>query len=330
MNRVIAEGVGVQQQRQLSGAIAATALRTNYLVSFPVAMGFAGLSIDVDEDLQSIVANNGDENRVREYLSRSGIHASYSEGRGFEGMLEAPAGSTVHVFEKAASEGIPFQAVSAANVDQALASIDASSSVKSEVRRAAAAGQVVSIPRRPVKIGDFLGTGYTIEDPDTGAAAFRLSNGTNGGSAHDHVMASVEQNLTAMFDNINMLKTWTAKSGNGLTLQGDELFTPSEPDGVQCNVNTNDQETFVKIAIAAMFAHQILSGFKVGGADGLIDWTATAKGMVQDFLMDYLEGMFPEHNPQVLSPVEMARIGQLYSFLYAQSRELAFNCIPLG
>lgn len=319
MNRMLAQAAGVQQQRQLSGAIAATALRTNYIVSLPVAIGFAGLSLDVDEDVQSVVANDGDEDRVREYMAQSGVHASYSEGHGFSGTLGGSAASTAHVFQEAATKGIPFQVITAANVDEALGAVNASRAVEGEIRKEVALGRVATIPRGPVRLGDFHGTGYTIEDLETGASAFRLANGTNGGSILQNIADQEDANLTAMFDNINMLKTWVAKSGNGMFVQGDEVFAPSAPDGQYCDVFVDKKGA--GIALMSILVAWDVYNLPKTGADAMVSLINMLLG---NLLGDYL----PE-NSKVNLP-RMAYLALLYDFLYTQSREIAFNCIPLG
>jgi hypothetical protein len=323
MNRVLAEIAGVQQQRQLSGAIAATSLRTNYVVSYPVAMGFAGLSIDVDEDVQSIVANDGDPGTVHHYLAQSGAHASYSEGHGFEGTLGGRGASTVHVFDQAVRDGTPIQAIGPANLDVALAKVDATPSVKSEIRNAVADGQAVAIPRRPVRIGDFRGTAYTVEDPDTGAAAYRLSSGTNGGGIEGNWESEEHENLTAMFQNIEMLKTWVKDSGKGLRLQGQEVFPPSAPGAETCSVNTDDQEPFVKVVVALIFASEFIEPRSEHSGDPLADFASDAASKLLEEI--WVDSGFDYRT--VMQPAKMARLAQAYAFLYAQSREIAFNCI---
>jgi hypothetical protein len=316
MNRMLAQVAGVQQQRQLSGAVTATALRTDSVASFPVAIGFGGLSIDVDQDVQSVVANDGDEDRVREYVAESGAHASYSEGRGFEGALGARPASAAHVFQQAVTHGIPLHLVSAANVDQALATIDAPRSVEAEIRRAVGVGQLVTVPRRPVQIGAFRGTAYVIEDVETGAAEYRLSTGTNGGALMDVIGPGAEENVTAMFQNIGMLTNWVQESGQGMSLQGDEVFAPSAPDGGYCDVFV-DKEGAAPIAM--MLVRVAMEVYKKGPGNP-----------VATLFSKMLKELLPPYGVYLDTWANLPRVAYqaiLYDFLYTQSREIALSCI---
>jgi hypothetical protein len=316
MNRMLARAGGVQQQRQLSGALTATALATDYVVGFPVAIGFAGLSIDVDQDMQSIVSNDGDDDRVEAYLAQSGLHASYSEGRGFEGALSGRPASTAHVFQQAAEQGIPLHVVAPSNIEQSLATVDAPSSAEAEIRNAVSLGQLVTIPRSPVRIGGFHGTAYTIEDLDSGAAAFRLSNGTNGGSLIRAIDQQFEENITAMLMNIGMLKGWVAQSGNGMFVQGNEVFAPSAPDGEYCDVFVDPQGA--AIALMAILI-----------AKAAIDQPKDAKGSAKALLDSFFGQYYLPENMRV-DLVKTANIALLYTMLYTESRMIALNCLPLG
>ena len=316
MNHMLAQVMGVRQQRQLSGAVTATALRTDYVVSFPVAMGFAGLSIDVDHDVQSVVATDGDEERVREYMTQSGVHSSYSEGRGFEGALGGRAASAAHVFQEAATQGISIRLLAAANVGEALGTIDAPQSVKAELRRAVARDRLVTVPSRPIRIGAFRGTAYVIDDLETGSAAHVLSTGTNGGALIDILFGEAEANVTAMFQNIGMLTEWVRESGKGMSIQGDELFAPSAPDGGYCDVFV-DKEDAAPIAVAlVLIAQQV---YKMGPANP-----------ISKLFSKVLTELLPLYGVQAQAWTQLPQVtclALLYDFLYTEARQIALSCI---
>jgi hypothetical protein len=279
------------------------------------------------------VAQDGDDARLREYLGQSGVHASFSEGRGFEGALGGSAVSTAHVFAEAARQGIPIQVIGQPNLEPALATVEAPDRVKTEIRNAVELGQIASIPRRGVRVRAFRGTAYTLEDPETGAAAYRLSTGTNGGGIREMWERTNEESLQAMIQNVQMLKDWVQDSGNGMFLQYNEVFAPSAPDGQYCNVYVDKQEKFLEAALALLeemegFTSADMSkGFKYAKKDpNKADvQKALAKG---EKLLDILSG--GNDWRKLADPIKLARMGQLYSFLYAQSRQIAFACIPLG
>jgi hypothetical protein len=181
-NRFLARVMGVHQQRQLSGAVVSTALSIRYMAGFPVNTDLAGLSIDVDQDLQSVVANRVGSDAVSNYLRGSGFYASASEGLIFEKTLGGTASSTVKVLQTAAAQRVPIYTVEQGNVDRVLPRLEIDSASKREISDAVARGQTVTVPERNVTIGGWTGTGYIVSDETTGAAAYRISAGLNGGS----------------------------------------------------------------------------------------------------------------------------------------------------
>ena len=67
------------------------------------------------------------------------------------------------------------------NVDIALASISHSSDVENEIRNSVRAGKVATIHDSPVAYAGGTFVGYTIIDPVTGAGAYKIGGGENGG-----------------------------------------------------------------------------------------------------------------------------------------------------
>ena len=53
--------------------------------------------------------------------------------------------------------------------------------VKAEIQNAIAAGKEASVSQANVTVNGWTGVGYIIEDPATGAAAYKISGGANGG-----------------------------------------------------------------------------------------------------------------------------------------------------
>ena len=67
------------------------------------------------------------------------------------------------------------------NVDVALASISHSSDIETEIRNSVRAGKVTTIHDSPVAYAGGTFVGYTIIDPITGAGAYKIGGGENGG-----------------------------------------------------------------------------------------------------------------------------------------------------
>ncbi len=100
MNAIASQSMAVHAQRQLSGAVTATDIGVSYVGAFPVLASLDGVSIDVDEDAQSIISKRDFSTSLDEasaYLSTSGSNASMYEGLLFEQVYGAPAASTMSV-----------------------------------------------------------------------------------------------------------------------------------------------------------------------------------------------------------------------------------------
>ena len=67
------------------------------------------------------------------------------------------------------------------NVDIALASISHNSDVENEIRNSVRAGKVATIHDSPLAYAGGTFVGYTIIDPVTGAGAYKIGGGENGG-----------------------------------------------------------------------------------------------------------------------------------------------------
>lgn len=67
------------------------------------------------------------------------------------------------------------------NLYQALAGLDLSLDEEKDIRNAVLAGKEVTVHERPVNFHGRAAAGYTVLDPNTGAGAYLISSGENGG-----------------------------------------------------------------------------------------------------------------------------------------------------
>jgi transglutaminase-like putative cysteine protease len=178
-NAMLAQTMGVHQQRSVSGGLVATDVTPTYVASFPVSTRLTGLYMDVDQDAQAVVPRVGGDAAAKAYMSGSGINASQSEGFVFEQAFGGTAASTAKVMQVAAEQGIPVMYITAENHAGALPQLNASAAVKAEIAKAVGVqGTTVVVPRDPVTIGGWTGTGYIINRGDS--AAYRITGGANG------------------------------------------------------------------------------------------------------------------------------------------------------
>jgi transglutaminase-like putative cysteine protease len=178
-NAIIGSLTGVHQQRGLSGAIVAMALRTRYVAGFPVSTKLSGVSFDVDQDVTSVTNLTGNADALRAYARASGVNTSLSEGQILELMFKSPAASTTRVLSVATGQGIPIFQVDQSNVDTVVPQLELPESTTRDIRAAVAQGATVVAPQRTVTVGGWHGAGYVIEKGL--AADYRISGGASGG-----------------------------------------------------------------------------------------------------------------------------------------------------
>lgn len=178
-NRMLGSVTRVNQQRGLSGAIVATALRTRWLAGFPVSTQLGGASFDVDQDVSSVTSLTGDADAVKGYARASGLNTSLSEGQILEHIFGSPAASTTKVLGIAAGQGIPIFHLDQSNVDEIAPQLELPDATKNDIRAAVARGSTVVVPKSRVTIGNWTGTGYIVEQGLS--ADYRISGGASGG-----------------------------------------------------------------------------------------------------------------------------------------------------
>lgn len=124
------------------------------------------------------------------------------------------ASSTTKVLETAVENRIPIYHVEQGNADRVLSSLAVNEGTKREIRDAVADGLTVAIPQREVTIGGWTGIGYVITDEETGAAAYRISGGANGG-----VWKTLKELGEAVLEELaGLFRTETAQASTGTTV----------------------------------------------------------------------------------------------------------------
>jgi len=89
--------------------------------------------------------------------------------------------SAVKALAVASAEGQRIYQVTQENVNAVLPVLNISSEVKDEIRASVAVGKKATVSQNNITVGSWTGVGYIIADPDTGAGAYRISGGENGG-----------------------------------------------------------------------------------------------------------------------------------------------------
>jgi len=157
-------------------------LVVSYFFGVPRSGTYRGRVMDVKRVLSALTAETNE--RVASIRYASGIVGSHLEGAIFEQILAKPNGasvSAVQLLRDAASQGIKIYRLTSQNA-ASLNDISATADVKSDISAALSAGKFVLVPERSPAHNRWSGTGYIVADPATGAGAYLLNGGLNGGS----------------------------------------------------------------------------------------------------------------------------------------------------
>lgn len=170
-----------------------TELRTLYSWGIPSRVAFGGVSVDMGLVKYGSVSRDESLIRSRDVQEQFGQMISAAEHEVPELYVlpfDAPkmGVSSMRVMEQAYRSNTPVYRVSSQNWAQIRPLLDHESLVMEDLEVAMAAGKVATVPQHAVNIGGTLWSGYITVDPETGAGAYRISRGLNGGGAEDERM----------------------------------------------------------------------------------------------------------------------------------------------
>jgi hypothetical protein len=180
--------------RQPSFGTFSTNLIPVYSFGVPRQVKMSGIMVDMDAVAQSLWAKDNDAEISRTVGQQVGMMSSAWEHRMPELLFtddEHPseAVSAVKALAIASAQGQRIYRVTAENVDTVLPVLNIGTEVKDEIRAAVAVGQVATVSQENISVGGWTGVGYIIADPETGAGAYRISGGSNGGELSPETVA---------------------------------------------------------------------------------------------------------------------------------------------
>lgn len=88
--------------------------------------------------------------------------------------------SAVKALAKAAAAGQKIYTLTAQNAAMVYR-LQVDDAIRMEIQNALNAGRTVTVHEAPIAVSGWTGTGYIIDDPATGAGAYKISGGANGG-----------------------------------------------------------------------------------------------------------------------------------------------------
>lgn len=89
--------------------------------------------------------------------------------------------SAVKALAIASTEGQKIWTINQSNLNEALAAINLGVEVENEIKNSVLSGNVVTAHENPLTYHGWVGSGYLLIDPATGAGAYKIAGGSNGG-----------------------------------------------------------------------------------------------------------------------------------------------------
>ena len=182
--------------RQPSYGTFGVSTTVSYWFGLPKNITFIGAGIDIDRlAISSEVKNNCHGSWVNLNRANS-ARASALEHQIPELLLNSKTGSAIEgvsavkALSVAGEQNQKIYKLDLNRIEQ-LANITIDTEAKNEIRNALYQGKIVTVHEKPITHFGWTGSGYIIENPETGAGAYKISGGANGGSIKDSIFGSL-------------------------------------------------------------------------------------------------------------------------------------------
>ena len=201
MNYITARTMNVNAITLPSETIFATKLRVLTLWGIPRWVQSGGLNMDADYLMQVVKPKDGNADTARNYMLSSGMTSSALEHSVPEQLFSAPDSpaqgiSTVKALNIANDQGIPIYTINQQNITTTLPQLQIGQQVKDDIVNAVNAGKVVTVSKTNINFNGWIGCGYIITNPETGAGAYMISGGASGSHTE------VDTSFWGAFDNV--------------------------------------------------------------------------------------------------------------------------------
>jgi hypothetical protein len=166
-----------------------TIFKTDFTVDnffgLPRSISSSGLAMDADRIASVNTALDGDQQKKINFMLQTGMASSALEHSVPERLFstaESPAEgvSAVKVLQLANEQGIPIYTVTKTNLSAVLPQLQLDAQVKTDIQNAVNAGKVVTVSKNDINFHGWVGCGYIVTDPNTGAGAYMIG-GMSGG-----------------------------------------------------------------------------------------------------------------------------------------------------
>lgn len=182
-DQVAANQFGIAVQRVPSVGMFAAPLQVRYFFGLPRSGSYLARIMDVKRVL--VAASSNDRSRTTAFMKQAGMQGSYLEGAVFDllfGHEQGTGVSAVRLLQEANERGMPIYRITQQNLALILPRLVIDSEARSDIVQAVNAGKEALVSEREIARAQWSGVGYIIQDPATGAGAYLIKGGLNGGA----------------------------------------------------------------------------------------------------------------------------------------------------
>jgi len=184
-NFISAKNVEVNNITLPSETIFSTTLKVDLIWGAPTNARPGSLNMDADRLLSVVKAKDGNSEMIKQYMFTNGMTASALEHSIPEQLFSTEESkvegiSTVKTLKIANDSGIPIFAVDRSNLATIMPQLQVSEEIKNDIQTAVNSGKSVTVSQSNINYKGWVGCGYIIMDPETGAGAYMISGGASG------------------------------------------------------------------------------------------------------------------------------------------------------
>lgn len=147
---------------------------------------FAGMVMDIDRIGATIVDKDNKQTNLLVFIQQQGPRQSLNENLIPEMFFNNPNSiqknvggvSATKILKLANDQGQKIYQIDGSNISTVLPQLNHDSQVITDISNAVASGKVVTISQTKVSLNGWNGSGYIINDPNTGSGAYMISGGT--------------------------------------------------------------------------------------------------------------------------------------------------------
>lgn len=185
-DEVAARATNIIRYRVPSIGMFSLSLNTNESFGIPISATPKGMMLDVDRLVLAAFSKDGNIDSVKRYMLSSGVNSSTLEHVVPELIFSTATNqvqgiSAIKTLQYANDQGIPIYVINQSNINTLLPQLQLNGDVKTDIQNAVNAGKIVTVQKEYVTYNGWTGCGYIIIDPTTGAGAYKISDGLNGG-----------------------------------------------------------------------------------------------------------------------------------------------------